>query len=175
MGNAPQQPPDKWGICEFLLDLLGTFGLSAEVAVIANIYLGRFSERSGVPLSPEIWRRATFAAMMLASKAWSRAPFTNDEVAQISPLYSREEVDMFEQAFAMSLGFFLGVRASDFATAHLLLKAQHDGSTASPVALPQLDAEQTDCLERQSLSLAAALRARASGEDKWESITLQHL
>jgi len=135
--EAAPYPPSKWEMCEFVLDLLVTFELHGEVAVIALLYLMRFSERSGVAFAPDNWCRLTIVAMLLAWKVWDEDAFDNAKLAEISDMYTEEELDTFERVFTQGLCHDLVVKKSDYKRTHFFVQTSC-GSESAMAGLPQL-------------------------------------
>merc|ERR1712125_301912 len=103
-GFAVRAPPSKWDIYGFLRDVMVNFRLEPEVSVITLFYLDRFSNSCGVAVTPDNWQRLTISSMMLASKVWNDESFENLEFAQLCPLYSIDEINLFERIFLKSVG-----------------------------------------------------------------------
>jgi len=119
---AVRSVPNKWDIYGFLRDVMVNFRLEPEVSVITLFYLERFSELSGVAVTPDNWQRLTIASMMLASKVWNDESFENAEFAQLCPLYTLEEINTFERTFLKSVGYNMSVKGSEYAKTYFLLR-----------------------------------------------------
>merc|ERR1719393_697182 len=107
--------PNKWDIYGFCRDVMVNFRLEPEVSVITLFYLDRFTELSGVGLTPDNWQRLTICAMMLASKVWNDESFENVEFVQLCPLYTLEEINTFERTFLKCVGYNMSVKGSEYA------------------------------------------------------------
>merc|ERR1712232_1298654 len=93
-----------------------------EVSIITLFYLDRFTELSGVAMTPDNWQRLTISAMMLASKVWNDESFENFEFAQLCPLYTLDEINTFERIFLKSVGYNMSVKGSEYAKTYFLLR-----------------------------------------------------
>jgi hypothetical protein len=98
------------------------FRLQPEVSVITFVYLDRFTEASGVALTPDNWQRLTITAMMLASKVWDDESFENADFSQLCPLYSLDEINTFERVFLKNVGYNMSVQGSQYAKTYFLLR-----------------------------------------------------
>lgn len=150
---AVREVPNKWDIYGFLRDVMVNFRLEPEVSVLTLFYLDRFSELSGVALTPDNWRRLVIAAMMLASKVWNDESFENIEFAQLCPLYSIDEINRFEMIFLKSVGYNMAVKGSQYAKTYFLLRTLGAKDSADFVLDP-MDAKRATrlaerCLEKQ--------------------------
>lgn len=119
---AVRSVPNKWDIYGFLRDVMVNFRLEPEVSVITLFYLDRFSDLSGVSVTPDNWQRLTITSMMLASKVWNDESFENIEFAQLCPLYTLEEINTFERTFLKSVGYNMSVKGSEYAKTYFLLR-----------------------------------------------------
>jgi len=136
----------KWEVCEHIAEAMQVFQMQPEVSVIALVYLDRFSERSGTAITMDNWRRLIFIALVLAMKVWDEAPFDNEEIAQISPQYSLNELCTLERAFLRGLEFDLSVHNAEYADVQQLLRDFGGQSEPSPETLDSKTA--TAFLER---------------------------
>jgi len=119
---AVRSVPGKWDIYGFLRDVMINFRLEPEVSVITLFYIDRFSELSGVSMTPDNWRRLTITAMMLASKVWNDESFENIEFAQLCPLYTLDEINAFERIFLKCVGYNMSVKGSEYAKTYFMLR-----------------------------------------------------
>jgi hypothetical protein len=145
-----------------------TFQLQPEEIVIALVYLERFSELSGRALTSDTWRKMVFIALMLASKVFEESPFDNEEIVQISPDFSLEQLCELERVFLQTLEFNLSVQESEYAKAQQLLLDV--GSKAFALVRPKLplwDAEKLALLHERCLKTSTQLRQQDSeGSEK---------
>lgn len=150
---AVRTVPGKWDIYQFLRDVMLGFRLQPEVSVVTLFYLDRFSEKSGVAMTPDNWQRLTIAAMMLASKVWDDESFENVEFAQLCPLYTIDEINTFERVFLKSVGYCMACKGSEYAKTYFTLRTL--GAKDNPeFALQPLDPVRASrlterCLEKQ--------------------------
>jgi len=150
---AVRTVPGKWDIYQFLRDVMLGFRLQPEVSVVTLFYLDRFSEKSGVAMTPDNWQRLTIAAMMLASKVWDDESFENAEFAQLCPWYTVEEINTFERVFLKSVGYCMACKGSEYAKTYFTLRTL--GAKDNPdFALQPLDPVRASrlterCLEKQ--------------------------
>jgi hypothetical protein len=150
---AVRTVPGKWDIYNFLRDVMLGFRLQPEVSVVTLFYLDRFSEKSGVAMTPDNWQRLTIAAMMLASKVWDDESFENAEFAQLCPLYTIDEINTFERVFLKSVGYCMACKGSEYAKTYFTLRTL--GAKDNPdFALQPLDQVRASrlterCLEKQ--------------------------
>mmetsp|Transcript_8818 Transcript_8818/g.20729 ORF Transcript_8818/g.20729 Transcript_8818/m.20729 type:complete len:419 (-) Transcript_8818:121-1377(-) len=119
---AVRSVPNKWDVYGFLRDVMVNFRLEPEVSVITLFYLDRFSELSGIAVTPDNWQRLTITSMMLASKVWNDESFENVEFAQLCPLYALEEINAFERTFLKCVGYNMSVKGSEYARTYFLLR-----------------------------------------------------
>jgi hypothetical protein len=119
---AVRTVPGRWDIYGFLRDVMVNFRLEPEVSIITLFYIDRFTELSGVALTPDNWQRLTITAMMLASKVWNDESFENAEFAQLCPLYTIDEINLFERTFLKSVGYNMSVKGSQYAKTYFLLR-----------------------------------------------------
>merc|ERR1712113_391328 len=91
-------------------------------SVITLFYLERFSELSGIAITPDNWQRLTITAMMLASKVWNDESFENIEFSQLCPLYTLDEINAFERTFLKNVGYNMAVKGSEYAKTYFLLR-----------------------------------------------------
>lgn len=150
---AKREVPGKWDIYGFLRDVMLGFRLQPEVSVVTLFYLDRFSEKSGVAMTPDNWQRLAIAAMMLASKVWDDESFENVEFAQLCPLYTIDEINTFERIFLKSVGYCMSVKGSEYAKTYFYLRTL--GAKDNPdFGMPPLDPVRASrlterCLEKQ--------------------------
>merc|ERR1719201_856946 len=109
-----QAVPSKWEISQVVAETMERFQMQPEASIVALVYLDRFSEKSGEVVSADNWRRLIFTSLILASKVWDEVPFNNNEIAQISPTYSLEELQTFERIFVQALEFDLSVHDTEY-------------------------------------------------------------
>lgn len=114
--------PNRWDIYGFCRDVMVNFRLQPEVSVVTLFYLDRFSELSGVSVTPDNWQRLTITAMMLASKVWDDESFENVEFSQLCPLYTIDEINAFERIFLKCVGYNMACRGSQYAKTYFLLR-----------------------------------------------------
>jgi len=119
---AVRVAPSSWDIYGFCRDVMVNFRLQPEVSIITLFYLDRFTELSGVAITPDNWQRLTITAMMLASKVWDDESYENPEFAQLCPLYSIDEINTFERVFLKSVGYNMSVKGSEYAKTYFLLR-----------------------------------------------------
>jgi len=119
---AVRTVPNKWDVYGFLRDVMVNFRLEPEVSVVTLFYLHRFSEQSGVAVTPDNWQRLTITSMMLASKVWNDESFENIEFAQLCPLYTLDEINTFERTFLKCVGYNMSVKGSEYAKTYFLLR-----------------------------------------------------
>eukprot|EP00927_Polykrikos_kofoidii_P071263 TRINITY_DN67555_c0_g1_i1.p1 TRINITY_DN67555_c0_g1~~TRINITY_DN67555_c0_g1_i1.p1 ORF type:complete len:711 (+),score=111.49 TRINITY_DN67555_c0_g1_i1:182-2314(+) len=119
---AVRSVPHRWDVYGFLRDVMMNFRLEPEVSIITLFYLERFSEMTGVVLTPDNWQRLAISAMMLASKVWNDESFENIEFAQLCPLYTLEEINTFEGVFLKSVEWRVSVKGSEYAKTYFLLR-----------------------------------------------------
>jgi len=150
---AVRSVPGMWDVYAFLRDIMVNFRLEPEVSVITLIYLDRFSELSGLALTPDNWRRLVITAMMLASKVWNDESFENIEFSQLCPFYTLDEINAFERVFLNCVGYNMSVKGSQYAKTYFLLRTL--GAKDSPdFKLEPLDGAKATrlaerCLEKQ--------------------------
>merc|ERR1712232_548282 len=124
-----------------------------EVSIITLFYLDRFTELSGVAMTPDNWQRLTISAMMLASKVWNDESFENFEFAQLCPLYTLDEINAFERIFLKSVGYNMSVKGSEYAKTYFMLRTLGAKDSAD-FGLEPLDPVRASrlterCLEKQ--------------------------
>jgi len=119
---AVRSVPHRWDVFGFLRDVMMNFRLEPEVSIVTLFYLDRFTELSGVAMTPDNWQRLTISAMMLASKVWNDESFENFEFAQLCPLYTLDEINTFERIFLKSVGYNMSVKGSEYAKTYFLLR-----------------------------------------------------
>ncbi|CAE8705468.1 unnamed protein product, partial [Polarella glacialis] len=145
--------PNKWDVYGFLRDVMVNFRLEPEVSVITLFYLDRFSELSGVAMTPDNWQRLTITAMMLASKVWNDESFENAEFAQLCPLYTLDEINKFEMIFLKCVGYNMSVKGSEYAKTYFLLRTLGAKDAADfdlePMDNVRASRLQERCLEKQ--------------------------
>jgi len=150
---AVRSVPSKWDIYGFLRDVMVNFRMEPEVSVVTLFYLDRFSELSGVAITPDNWRRLVITAMMLASKVWNDESFENIEFAQLCPLYTLEEINAFERIFLKSVGYNMSMKGSEYAKTYFLLRTlgAKDSADFGLEPLDDLKASRLAerCLEKQ--------------------------
>jgi len=144
--------PSKWDIYGFLRDVMINFRLQPEVSIVTLFYLDRFTESSGVALTPDNWQRLTIAAMMLASKVWDDESFENVEFAQLCPLYTLDEINTFERVFLQSVGYVMSVKGSEYAKTYFHLRtigAKDSSEFIAPLDPVRASRLTERCLEKQ--------------------------
>jgi hypothetical protein len=150
---AMRNVPNKWDIYGYLRDVMVNFRLEPEVSVITLFYLDRFSELSGVAMTPDNWHRLTISAMMLASKVWNDESFENVEFAQLCPLYTLDEINTFERTFLTCVGYNMSVKGSEYAKTYFLLRTlgAKDSADFGLEPMNELRASRLSerCLEKQ--------------------------
>merc|ERR1719356_2239840 len=150
---AVRSAPNRWDIYGFLRDVMVNFRLEPEVSVITLFYLDRFSELSGVAITPDNWQRLTITSMMLASKVWNDESFENVEFAQLCPFYSLDDINTFERTFLKCVGYNMSVKGSQYAQTYFLLRTlgAKDSAEFGLEPLDDLKASrlQERCLEKQ--------------------------
>jgi len=119
---AVRAAPNQWDVYRYLRDVMIAFELEPEVSVVTLFYLDRFSELSGVALTPDNWRRLAITAMMLASKVWNDDSYENAVFAQLCPAYSLDEINTFERTFLKSVGYRMSVKGSEYAKTYFFLR-----------------------------------------------------
>lgn len=147
--GMPREPPSQFEIQVFLLELLRAYRLPAEVAVIALVYLDRFSERSGEAVTKENWQRLTLIALITASKAWDEDSFDNAEFAQVSRGYDVSDINAFERVFLQCLGYDIVVTGAMYNKTHFLMETLK-GQDAD-FSVPRLEGGRAVKLEETSL------------------------
>jgi len=156
---AVRVSPSKWDIYGFLRDVMVNFRLQPEVSVITLFYLDRFTEVSGVAITPDNWQRLTITAMMLASKVWDDESYENPEFAQLCPLYTIDEINTFERVFLKSVGYNMSVKGSQYAKTYFLLRTL--GAKDNPdFGVEPLDALRASRLTERCLQKQIEFRER---------------
>lgn len=143
---------NKWDIYGFLRDVMINFRLEPEVSVVTLCYLERFTELSGVALTPDNWQRLVITAMMLASKVWNDESFENVEFSQLCPLYTLEEINTFERIFLKRVGYRMSVKGSEYAKTYFLLRtlgAKDHPEFIEPISDKRATRLAERCLEKQ--------------------------
>jgi len=152
-GIAVRTVPNQWDIYGFLRDVMVNFRLEAEVSVVTLFYMDRFSELSGVAVTPDNWQRLTITAMMLGSKVWNDESFENIEFAQLCPLYTLNEINAFERVFLKAVAYNMSVKGSDYARTYFLLRTLGAKDSAdfglAPLDEPRASRLAERCLEKQ--------------------------
>lgn len=150
---AVRSVPNKWDIYGFLRDVMVNFRLEPEVSVITLFYLERFTELSGIALTPDNWQRLTITSMMLASKVWNDESFENIEFSQLCPLYTLDEINAFERIFLKHVSYNMSVKGSEYAKTYFLLRTL-GAKDAADFGLEPMDGLRASrlaerCLEKQ--------------------------
>lgn len=153
--------PNKWDIFHYCRNIMLNFRLQPEVSVITVFYLDRFSETSGVALTPDNWQRLVITAMMLASKVWDDESFENVEFAQLCPLYTLEEINTFERIFLKSVEYNMSVKGSEYAKAYFLLRTL-GARDAADFGLQPMDPVRASRLAERCLEKQIEFRERFS-------------
>lgn len=163
--GAVSRCPDHFEIAEFLLDLFRSIQLSGLAAVLALLYLDRFTQRSGTQLCPRNWHRLSVTVTLLASMLWDsrdvrltlRDALDSAEFAEILPLYSEEEIQEFHRAFLRGVGGDLQLSREDFHRACQML--QESSAALAPAALlgSESSADFGVRLQERSLALQVGL------------------
>lgn len=159
---APLQPvPSKWEIAGIVAETLQIFQMQPEVSVLATIYMQRFCDRTGSSIGVDNWRRLIFISLILASKVWDELPFDSDEVAQISPTYSLDELRSLERVFVQAIEFDLSVHDEEYSKArHLLFTMESKSSDAGNPSPPSLDAERAAMLQKRCQAEQLSLKEK---------------
>mmetsp|Transcript_151597 Transcript_151597/g.484581 ORF Transcript_151597/g.484581 Transcript_151597/m.484581 type:complete len:283 (+) Transcript_151597:616-1464(+) len=150
LGDERADVPSNFEVQVFLLELLRTYRLEAEVAIIALIYIDRFVERSGEPLSSENWQRVTLIALISASKVWDEDPFDNAEFAEMSPSYDVRDINAFEHAFLQCVGYDVVINGPMYTKTHFFMQTLMS-KDAGNFSMPELDEDRAAELEESSL------------------------
>merc|ERR1712183_614180 len=111
-------------------------------------YLERFSELSGIALTPDNWQRLTITAMMLASKVWNDESFENIEFSQLCPLYTLDEINAFERVFLKGVGYNMAVKTSDYAKTYFMLRTL-GAKDSLDFDLPPMDPQRASRLQER--------------------------
>jgi len=150
---AKREVPNKWDVYGFLRDVMLGFRLQPEVSIVTLFYLDRFTEKSGVAVTPDNWQRLSIAAMMLASKVWDDESFENVDFAQLCPLYTLDEINAFERIFLKSVGYCMSVKGSEYAKTYFQLRTlgakDHPEFGLQPLDPLRASRLQERCLEKQ--------------------------
>jgi len=161
---ADAQPvPSKWDVSQFVAEIMQIFQMQPQVSIIAVVYLDRFSEQSGIAFSADNWRRLIFTSLILASKVWDEMPFDTEELAQISEMYSLDELSALERVFLQALEFNLSVHDTEYAKIQRRLH-KFGSKLSMPVDIlwATLDQERAALLKERCLKEEASLRQRYS-------------
>merc|ERR1740117_2403209 len=156
--------PNRWDIYGFCRDVMVNFRLQPEVSVLTLFYLDRFSELSGVSVTPDNWRRLVITSMMLASKVWNDESFENIEFSQLCPLYTLDEINTFERIFLKCVGYNMAVKGSEYAKTYFLLRTL-GAKDAAEFALQPLDPLRSSRLQERCLEKQIEFRDRYAGDD----------
>lgn len=150
---AIRSVPNRHDIFGFLRDVMVNFRLEPEVSVVTFVYIERFTNISGITMTPDNWQRLAIAAMMLASKVWNDESFENAEFAQLCPLYTLDEINTFERIFLKCVGYNMSVKGSEYAKTYFLLRTlgAKDSAefTMEPLDNVRASRLQERCLEKQ--------------------------
>merc|ERR1711957_310481 len=161
--NSPHVP-SKLEVCDHISEVMQIFQMQPEVSVVALLFLDRFSERSGTAITVDNWRTLIFIALILAMKVWDEAPFDNEEIAQISPEHSLDELCALEKSFLQGLEFDLSVHDAEFVDVQHLLHTFGEQSDPLPSAL---DSKRAAVLTDRCRKEEATLRRRyTAGSEK---------
>lgn len=159
MGSADAEArtsavPSRHSIQAVLLDMYQTLHLQAEVLVIAQVFLDRFTERSGMPVMPDTWQNVLLAALILASKVWEQSCRDNSQLAFVVP-FDVEEIDAFENVFLRFVRHDIVLTASMYNNAHFKLESLKGKGVN--FLMPRLDSAQAADLEANSRRRQAQL------------------
>lgn len=160
---AVRTVPNKWDMYGFLKDVMVNFRLEPEVSIVTLFYLERFTELSGVALTPDNWQRLVITAMMLASKVWNDESFENAEFSQLCPLYSLEEINAFERTFLKSVGYRMSVKGSEYARTYFLLRTL--GAKDHPEFIEPISDKRATRLTERCLEKAMEFKQKYPGGD----------
>jgi hypothetical protein len=160
---AVRRVPSTWNMYVFLNDAMSGWRLRPEVAVVTLLYVERFTQTTGLQVTPDNWERLTITCMMLASKVWDDDSYENAEFAKICPLYSVDEINTMERVFLKLLDYKVIVGGSEYAAMYFRLRVLGARDQASMQAqlgeqdvsargvLQPLDNMQEEALARRGL------------------------
>lgn len=92
-------------IHEFLYMLFKSAKFSPECNIIALVYINRVIAKTGMPLYDGNWRAVVIAAFILAQKVWDDRCLATGTFATICPMFSKEQVRVFERSFLELLDY----------------------------------------------------------------------
>jgi len=110
-----QHDPEQRTIYRFMRILFTAAQLTAECAIVTQVYLERVLSYGELDLCPSNWKRLLLGAVMLASKVWDDQAVWNVDFCQILKDMTVNEMNELEREYVQLLQFNVNVSSSIYA------------------------------------------------------------
>ncbi|KNC77900.1 hypothetical protein SARC_09649 [Sphaeroforma arctica JP610] len=108
-------PPSASSVYKFLCRIFLQTSLSAEIVIVATVYVERLVFKTGIDLHATNWRRIVLGAVILASKVWDDEAVWNVDFISLFPNMNSADVNELERTFLELIEYNVGVKVSVFA------------------------------------------------------------
>merc|ERR1712072_236653 len=141
------------------LSTMARMGVEASVAGLA--YTERFLACTGMQLTARNWRRLLLVCWLMASKVWDDESMENRHFAELSPLFTLDDINLLERHFVQAVGYDLSLGPSMYARYYLSLRAIMQANEKVFPMRP-LNSDMVKKLEERSAAAQLLARGQAS-------------
>eukprot|EP00056_Hartaetosiga_gracilis_P011076 m.165908 g.165908 ORF g.165908 m.165908 type:complete len:374 (+) comp13441_c3_seq15:42-1163(+) len=121
--NYATKIPSEAKIFSFLCKMFHKAELTAEVAIIALVYVNRVIAYADLSLQAATWKRVVLGAVLMASKVWDDQAVWNVDFCAILPKVELEDMNDLERTFLQLLDFNIDVDAVVYAKYYFELRS----------------------------------------------------